>query len=46
MEASDGSGRLHIARFKTDQEARGHVAYLAPTRPPAWKDASPATPAA
>ena len=30
VEASDGSGRLHIARSKTDQEARGHVAYLTP----------------
>ena len=30
METSDGSGRLHIARSKTDQEARGHVAYLTP----------------
>ncbi len=27
---SDGSARLHIARSKTDQEARGHVAYLTP----------------
>ena len=27
---SDGSGRLHITRSKTDQEARGHVAYLTP----------------
>ena len=27
---ADGSGRLHIARSKTDQEARGHVAYLTP----------------
>ena len=27
---SDGSGRLHIARSKTDQEARGYVAYLTP----------------
>ena len=27
---SDGSGRLHIARSKTDQEARGHTAYLTP----------------
>ena len=30
VEASDGSGRLHTARSKTDQEARGHVAYLTP----------------
>ena len=30
MEASDGSGRVHIARSKTDQEAHGHVAYLTP----------------
>ena len=30
VEASDGSGRLHIARSKTDQEARGRVAYLTP----------------
>ena len=30
VEASDGSGRLHIARSKTDQEARGHVADLTP----------------
>ena len=30
VETSDGSGRLHIARSKTDQEARGHVAYLTP----------------
>ncbi len=29
---SDGSARLHIARSKTDQEARGHVAYLTPAR--------------
>ena len=28
VEAPDGSGRLHIARSKTDQEAHGHVAYL------------------
>ncbi len=27
---SDGSARLHIARSKTDQESRGHVAYLTP----------------
>ena len=30
VEASDGSGRLHIAHSKTDQEARGHW----PTFPP------------
>ncbi len=28
VEASDGFGRLHIARSKIDQKARGHVAYL------------------
>ncbi len=27
---ADGSGRLHIAPSKTDQEERGHVAYLTP----------------
>ena len=27
---SDGSARLHIARSKTDQESRLHVAYLTP----------------
>ena len=27
---SDGSARLHIARSMTDQEARGHAAYLTP----------------
>ena len=44
VEASDGSGRLHIARSKTDQEARGHVARTLRPPPPSACSASGALP--